>query len=141
MVNFMRRYSFSVFLLAIFVYSLTSCGATTLPNGDPLAASDPLPPVLNLPEPLKADGPPIPFQDPNVRGEIEARGYPVANPQEMLTCLVSGKAVYGLTLQNTNVRMAPQTNACRVGRVPRGTLVQIVDSVAISTSLPVSNSR
>ncbi|MCX6046011.1 MAG: PQQ-dependent sugar dehydrogenase [Chloroflexi bacterium] len=131
----MRRYSFSVFLLAIFVYSLTSCGTPTSPAGPAL------PPALILPEPLKADGPPIPFQDPNLRGEIEARGYPVSNPQEMLTCLVSGKAVYGLTLQNTNVRAAPQTNACRVGRVPRGTLVQIVDSVAISSSLGVSNTQ
>ncbi len=134
MVNFMRRYSFSVCLLAIFVYSLTSCGTTTTPDGPPR------PPALTLPEPIKTDGPPIPFQDPNLRGEIEARGYPVANPQAMLTCLVSGKAVYGLTLQNTNVRAAPQTNACRVGRVPRGTLVQIVDSVAISSSLPISSS-
>ncbi len=133
--NFMQRYSFSVFLFAIFICVLTSCGTNTRPTGDPR------PPALTLPEPLKVKGPLIPFQDPNLRGEVEARGYPVANAQVLLTCLISGKTVYGLTLQNTNVRAAPQASACRLGRIPRGTLVQIVDSVAISSSLPVSNSK
>ena len=81
------------------------------------------------------------FKTPNVRGEVEARSQPVTNANEMLTCLVSGKTVYGLTLQNTNVRIAPQTNACRVGRIPRGTVVHITDSLAISSSLPVSTSK
>lgn len=45
--------------------------------------------------------------------------------EQAQTCLSSGKAVYGVALQNSNVRVAPQTDACRIGRVPKGGLVQI----------------
>ncbi len=40
-------------------------------------------------------------------------------------CLNNGQVVYGLALQNTNVRENASANSCRIGRIPRGTLVRI----------------
>jgi len=124
----MQRYRFYGFLLFIFLYGLTSC-----------AGGSSLPPKITLPTAVATAGPPIPFQDPNIHAEVEARSRPVKNTQDLLQCLAAGQKVYGLTLQNTNVRSAPQANACRVGRIPRGSLVQISGSTGISNSAKVSS--
>ncbi len=53
---------------------------------------------------------------------------PPINPITMaaaLDCLAQGDVVYALALQNTNVRQDAAPNACRIGRIPRGTLVRV----------------
>ena len=112
-----------MFFSSAFFYGLTSC-----------ATDSALPPKLTLPTPVATAGPAIPFQDPNMHGEVQARSRPVTNTQTLLQCLAKGQKVYGLTLQNTNVRAAPQTEACRVGRIPRGSLVQILDHVEVTNT-------
>src|SRR5688572_8078414 len=88
-------------------------------------ASAPLPPPLALPDPLTVDGPAIPFDNPNLRGILETHIRPIANSGELLSCLDGGQTVYGIALQNTNVRAEPKVNACRIGRIPRGSVVAI----------------
>ncbi len=53
-------------------------------------------------------------------------------------CLTQGDVVYALALQNTNVRQAAGTSACRIGRIPRGTLVRITaaDGVQVAAAAP-----
>lgn len=87
--------------------------------------------------------PAIPFEDPNIlgrpRGDIAfsvfepetADAEPIdklADFDAALACLAEGQSVYGVTRANTNVRAEASSNACRVGRAPRGRLVRI-DSV------------
>jgi glucose/arabinose dehydrogenase len=40
-------------------------------------------------------------------------------------CLARGEVLYALALQNANVRQSADTTACRIGRIPKGTLVRI----------------
>jgi hypothetical protein len=89
----------------------------------------PLPPPLVLPTPLPNAGPNIPFRNPNLRGVAETHILPVANTDELEQCLANGQTIYGIALQNTNVRISPDVDACRVGRIPRGTLVQVTGSL------------
>ncbi len=57
-------------------------------------------------------------------------------------CLAAGKVLYALALQNTNVRDAAGTNACRVGRVPKGSLIRLsaAPETAVASSEPVDES-
>ncbi len=43
------------------------------------------------------------------------------------TCLAKGLTAYGVTVNTTNVRSAPSTDACRYGKLAKGTLVAIGD--------------
>ncbi len=88
-------------------------------------------------------GPPAPFGSSSLLGEPGAdlapeptsepapTATPVPQPVEPLTllqaqeCLDGGQTLYGLALQNTNVRQAADLDACRIGRIPKGTLVRI----------------
>lgn len=100
-----------------------------------------LPPPLALPKPLPVDGPSIPFHTPNLRGVKETHIRSIANTDELLTCLDEGQIVYGIALQNANVRVAPQVDACRIGRIPRGSLVEITGAIqtsALDASQPIS---
>jgi hypothetical protein len=90
----------------------------------------PLPPPLTLPTPVAERGPAIPFAQPNLRGLTETHIRPIADTAALLNCLEAGQTVYGIALQNSNVRSAPTVDACRVGRIPRGSLVKIVGTVA-----------
>lgn len=54
---------------------------------------------------------------------------PISDAQAQ-ECLAAGKVLYGLALQNANVRQNAETEACRIGRIPKGALVQITGSVA-----------
>lgn len=106
------------------VLLLTSCTSSTQPQRpDPLV----------LPTPLAVDGPAIPFREPNIRGEQTTYIRPIADVAALLSCLESGQTVYGIALQNSNVRNAPAVDACRVGRIPRGSLVEIIGTVNSDT--------
>jgi hypothetical protein len=42
-------------------------------------------------------------------------------------CLAKGETAYGVTIQTTNVRSGPSTDACRYGKLAKATLVEISD--------------
>lgn len=88
-----------------------------------------LPPELQLPDPVNAIGPVIPFQQPNILGDPQLTIEPFTEIADIEACLALGQSVYGIALQNTNVRTAPTLDACRVGRIPRGTLVEVTSLV------------
>lgn len=118
--------------LALVFLVLVSC--TVTPPPPPPA----LPPALTLPTPAADKGPAIPFRDPNVRGDVQLTVEPFTDRTQLEACLALGQPVYGITLQNTNVRMAPTLNACRVGRIPRGTLVEITGMVTTTNGLQIA---
>ncbi len=126
----MQSTIFRVLIFLILMFALTSCGTTT-------PTTPPRPPVLTLPKAVADKGPDIPFQDPNILAEIGASNHPVVTTEELQACLASGEVVYGITLQNTNVRSAPQVDACRVGRIPRGSLVRVTSSTATNPTILV----
>lgn len=72
-----------------------------------------------------ADAPPFPFENPNILGIEQQRSSAVASLEGALACLATGKVVYGLTLENSNVRAEPLADSCRMGRTPRGRLVRV----------------
>jgi hypothetical protein len=55
-------------------------------------------------------------------------------------CLGDGHEVYGLTLQNANVRSAPDVNVCRVGRIPEERLVRITRVITPSAA-PIASAK
>ncbi|MEZ4870483.1 MAG: c-type cytochrome domain-containing protein [Caldilineaceae bacterium] len=95
----------------------------------------PLPPQLELPTPSAQNGPPIPFTDPNMRGIDQIVLAPFDNQEQLQACLALGQTVYGVALQNSNVRAAPDLNACRVGRIPRGSLVEVTGIITVSNGI------
>ncbi|HMN30252.1 MAG TPA: hypothetical protein PKE45_19015, partial [Caldilineaceae bacterium] len=104
------------------------------------AATRPAP--LVLPTPVANAGPTIPFHDPNIFAKSETHIRPVEDTAALLSCLDGGETVYGITLQNSNVRVSPAVDACRVGRIPRGSLVQVVGAIKsdeITTTRTVSS--
>lgn len=118
-------------LAALVVTSCTPTAATTLP------------PPLQLPQPLAAKGPAIPFHAPSLRGDVNVFSEPINDMAQLQACLAMGQPAYGITLQNSNVRETPQANACRTGRISRGQLVQVTDVITVgneSTVAPVTTS-
>ena len=111
--------------VALLVVLTTACSPTAPP---------PLPPQLELPEPLSGPGPALPFHEPKVRGNVEAKLEPFDNIAQLQACLALGQTVYGIALQNSNVRETPQASSCRTGRIQRGSLVQITDLITSSNS-------
>lgn len=103
---------------------LSSCVPATT-----LETPAPLPPKLEFPPALEETGPEIPFQMPNLLGDPQLTIEPFTELSQIESCLELGQTVYGIALQNTNVREAPALNACRTGRIPRGTLVSITGIV------------
>ena len=73
--------------------------------------------------------PPLPLRDPNIigvpGGSTSGDVALLTGLDEAMSCLAEGRTVYGLVMRNTNIRTEPAVNGCRVGRVPRGTLVRI----------------
>ncbi len=110
----------------LFTLLLSSCSTSNTPP--------PLPPPLTLPDALAAAGPEIPFQVPNILGDPQLTIEPFTELDELQSCLALGQAVYGIALQNTNVREAPLLDACRVGRIPRGTLVEVTALVTATAT-------
>jgi len=89
---------------------------------------------LQLPPAVAQAGPAIPFRDPNPLGDPQFTVEPFTDISELEACLALGQPVYGIALQNTNVREAPTLNSCRVGRIPRGTLVTVTAVVTTATT-------
>jgi hypothetical protein len=107
-----------ILLLAVAVLMLlvlASCGAAPAAS---VAAQSPIPP--------------LPVTLPTLFGEPEIYVPPVENLEEALSCLSSGRTVYGVTLSNSNVRAAAAADACRMGRVPEGRVVRVTDIFALN---------
>lgn len=77
-----------------------------------------------------------PITDPNdlpATAEAGANDTQTSDTQTIKTmadlksCLAQGMTAFGVTVQTTNVRSAPSTDACRFGKLPKGTLVEISD--------------
>lgn len=112
--------------------------------------------LLVAPLLAQGSGPKPPMTDPNILGKPrqnvpagsgQARAdtgttngaaatnapAPAASPSAIRTmadieaCLAKGEPAYGVTIQTTNVRSAPSTEACRYGKLAKGTLVEISD--------------
>ena len=101
-------------------------------------APAPLPAQLQFPQPLTIQGPAIPFHEPNLRGNVQVKLEPFDNIAQLQACLALGQTVYGIALQNSNVRETPQANACRTGRIQRGSLVQVTNLITVSNTSPVA---
>jgi hypothetical protein len=102
------RFALTVLLLSL----LTSCTPTA-----PLVLSG---------------GPKPPILDPNLLGRPNRNIQLITDLAALEACLDSGASAYGATLQTTNVRSDANVDACRVGRLPRGTLVELVGYTAVS---------
>jgi glucose/arabinose dehydrogenase len=98
------------------------------------------------PAQAQSGGPKPPITDPNLLGkpkkntpaaEVMSTGggesTAAASPNTIKTmtdiaaCLAKGETAYGVTIQTTNVRSAPSTEACRYGKLAKATLVEIAD--------------
>lgn len=123
-----RFWKFYLFLTLIALV-VTACTSSTSPPA-------PLPPPLQLPEALTEQGPAIPFHNPNLRGEAQVVLEPFNNIEQLKACLALGQMAYGIALQNSNVRETPQVDACRTGRIVRGSLVQVTQIITASNSNP-----
>ncbi len=124
---------FKLFLVTTVVF-VTSC-----------TTGAPLPAQLQLPQPLAGPGPAIPFRAPNLLGEVaivtpdatptpapEVALEPFTTLEQIQSCLAQGQTVYGIALQNSNVRETTELTACRTGRIERGSLVQITNIITVS---------
>ncbi|MCB0080656.1 MAG: hypothetical protein KDE47_06990, partial [Caldilineaceae bacterium] len=112
---------------------LSSCSLAPADGAIP-----PRPPLLELPQPLADSGPQIPFRTPNLLGDPQLAIEPFTDLSQIEACLNLGQVVYGIALQNTNVRQAPTLDACRVGRIPRGTLVAVTGIISPTVADPAS---
>jgi hypothetical protein len=88
--------------------------------------------------PVAAAVPQPPFTNPNIFGRPNQAVQPIATFVELEECLATGLSGYGVTLQTSNVRSAPSTNACRLGKLPRGTLVEITGLVSAPGAKPAA---
>ncbi len=83
----------------------------------------------NFVQPPASTEPPLPLRNPNLigapGGSTSGEVALLSGLDEAMSCLAEGRTVYGLVIRNTNIRTEPEVNGCRVGRVPRGTLVRI----------------
>ncbi|MEZ4713319.1 MAG: c-type cytochrome domain-containing protein [Caldilineaceae bacterium] len=86
-----------------------------------------------------ADAPPFPFQNPNILGIEQQRSSAVTTLEGALACLSTDKVVYGLALENSNVRAEPMPDACRMGRTPRGRVVRVTGVYAEDQAEPLSS--
>ncbi|MCS6828043.1 MAG: hypothetical protein NZ553_15625, partial [Caldilinea sp.] len=81
--------------------------------------------LLSGPTPLSG-GPRPPILDPNLLGQPHRNIQPIGNLDELKACIDLGASAFGATLQTTNVRSQPDVDSCRVGKIERGSLVEIV---------------
>lgn len=123
-------------LYAALLIFCTSCASVVTPNGE-LVPGQPSNEFTQIPIPVVDvdNPPPLPFDGPNILGRTPPPAppppptppppIPELTRQSALTCIATGREVYGIALANTNVRTEPAVNSCRIGRAPRGTLVRI----------------
>lgn len=84
------------------------------------------------------DGPVPPYGSSSLLGKPKLT-QPIVEAAKPITiaeaqsCLADGRKVYALALQNTNVRTTTDVNSCRIGRIAKGTLVQVTDVYTIET--------
>jgi glucose/arabinose dehydrogenase len=80
--------------------------------------------------------PAAPITAPSLSGRLVARtAAPIATAAQLQQCLDSGLPAFGLTLENTNVRVGPSTDFCRVGKIASGAVVEIIDYVMITETV------
>lgn len=109
------------------VAALTGGGGAALPTVTPPPAADEQFPQATPTQAATSTRTPTPTPTPTP-----------APPAEPLTtdaaqeCLAAGNVLYGLALQNTNVRQAADGASCRVGRIPKGSLVRVTGYHAIA---------
>lgn len=89
-----------------------------------LTSCTPMPPLI------LSGGPRPPILDPNLLGRPNRNIQLITDLPALEACLDAGFSAYGATLQTTNVRSDADVAACRVGRLPRGTLVELIDYTA-----------
>ncbi len=83
--------------------------------------------------------PAAPITAPSLSGRLVTRtAAPIATTAELQQCLDSGLPAFGLTLENTNVRVGPSTDFCRVGKIASGAVVEIIDYVMITETKAVA---
>lgn len=62
-----------------------------------------------------------PNDNPNILGLERAPNRALAiTLEDALVCLASRQPVFGVTVENSNVRPQTDTGECRVGRIPQG---------------------
>lgn len=87
---------------------------------------------------VDGDGPVPPYGSSSLLGEPKLT-QPIVEPAKPITiadaqrCLADDRKVYALALQNTNVRTTTDVNSCRIGRIAKGTLVQVTDVYTTET--------
>lgn len=113
------------------VLLLTSCIIGTIQIRSPFVG-------LNPPRYIYG-APPLPFENPNILGVSFQRARAIESLEGALACLESGNAVYGMTLENSNVRDEPDVDACRIGRTPRGRLIRINGIFAENSAEPLTS--
>jgi glucose/arabinose dehydrogenase len=102
---------------ALAVLLLVSCAA---PAGQPSA------PITEF---AAGSGPRAPIREPNLLGKPGSGIVAISTAEEAADCFATGQAVYGLALQNANVRSAATVNACRLGKINKGSLVELTQYV------------
>ncbi len=83
--------------------------------------------LLAAPVQAQSPRPKPPINNPNILGKPQQAVQSIKTMGDVKSCLAQGLPTYGLTLQTTNVRSAPTTEACRYGKLAKGTLVEITD--------------
>lgn len=113
----MKPLSVRLLFPALAVLLLVSCAA---PAGQSIA------PITEF---AAGSGPRAPFREPNLLGKPGSGIVAISTAEEAADCFATGQAVYGLALQNANVRSAATVNACRLGKINKGSLVELTQYV------------
>ncbi|MCB0045217.1 MAG: PQQ-dependent sugar dehydrogenase [Caldilineaceae bacterium] len=85
--------------------------------------------------------PPLTFEDPNILGIERVDQRSLVTLEDAVACLASRRPVYGVMTENTNVRPQTEVGACRVGRVPQGTVVRFDSLYATGDSTALFDTR
>ncbi|MCO5212141.1 MAG: PQQ-dependent sugar dehydrogenase [Caldilinea sp.] len=89
--------------------------------------------------PVLDGGPNPPILDPNLRGLPNRNIQLISDLAGLQACLDGGASAYGVTLQTTNVRSDATVDACRLGKIARGTLVEITGYTVVKQPLAAAN--
>ena len=63
--------------------------------------------------PANAPVPPLPFSEPNILGIERISTRSIETIEDALVCLASSQPVYGIAVENSNVRPAPEAGECQ----------------------------
>jgi hypothetical protein len=97
---------------------LTGCAGGLVPlfSGPTVLTGGPRPPILN----------------PNLLGQPNRNIEFIDDLAGLQACLDAGASAFGATLQTTNVRSQPDVESCRIGKIERGALVEIVGYTVVT---------